>query len=451
MYVLFPDSWEATFAACGIYVDSKQLEAARRVVEGYLQSHPDSPEMQLALASVLIREGRAEEALKVLGETTSSGNAAPGITTLTALCHAVMQDWQRVIDVAGSSDLKSQALAARFILAAAQVKMGGKEEAATALTPADNEGAFGGRVGAIVSHALGSSTPPLSDSDSALSSALASNDEALVDFASGTAYQMAKLHDVAYLALKRVDSALSADSDYLLGLLYSSLPHVVRIEEVGQEAEALAESHATPRAWLGCAAIFRQLEDVDSERDALDRAAETGPEDPLVFLRRGDFFAGQKDTKTAVTEYRRLLKLRPDDPVGNNNLAYYLLLTGGDLTEALNAAQLAAKGLPYDPHVRHTLGVAQLRTGDLEQSRMNLSSALERMPGDPSLLLDYGQLLIALGGKDNIQSGRRHIESALNSARTLELDFDRKSEAEDILAKTPVPDPSPEVATSGAA
>ena len=442
MYALFPDSREATLAICGIYVDFKQLEQAKRVVEAYLESHPSDPEMQLTQASVLFREGRADQALEVLGKATSPGDIAPGITTLTALSHAISQEWQSVVDVAGPSDPKSMALATRFILAAAYTQTGLKDKAAAILTRADEEAPFGGRVGAVILNALGRSTIELTDAETALSSALAANTDALVDFASGAAYQVAKLHDAAYLAFKRVDSALPGDSDYLLGFLFASLPNVARIEDVGQEARALAEKHATrPRAWLGCAALFQELGDVPGERAALDKAAETGPEDPLVFLRRGDFFARQKDLDTAITEYRRLLQLRPDDPVGNNNLAYQLLLTGGDLTEALNAAQLAAKGLPYDPHVLHTLGVAQLRAGDFEQSKMNLRSALERMPGEPSLLLDYGQVLIALGDTEN---GRRHIESALKTTSVLGLDFDRKSEAEDILAKTPVPEPAPE-------
>jgi Flp pilus assembly protein TadD len=119
--------------------------------------------------------------------------------------------------------------------------------------------------------------------------------------------------------------------------------------------------------------------------------------------------------------------------VANNNLAYYLLLKEQDPAQALHHAQLAAKGLPNDPHVLHTLGVALLRTGDLEQSRTNLTMALQLMPGDPALLLDYGQLLIALGDTEN---GRRHIESALASSRAIGLDFDRQEEAEKILEKT---------------
>ncbi len=451
MYALFPDSRESTLATCNTYVDSSQLGRARKILEVYLQSHPGDPAVQLTQASVLFCEGHADEALRVLGEMKPPADFAPGVTTLTALCHAVTDDWQGVIDLAGANDPKSTSLAARFIFAAAHVKMGQQDKAAEVLTQPDKEEPFGGRPGVIILHVLGHSTGSLTDDEVALSNALASTPNALVDFISGVAYREAKLQDDAYLAFKRVDAATAGESDFLLDLLFRSLPNAARVKDMKLESLALAEEHSTsPRAWLGCAAVLQKLGDVEGERAALDKAAETGPNDPRVFLRRGDFFERQKDIGAAIMEYRHHLQIRPDDPVGNNNLAYNLSLADEDLPQALKSAQLAADALPQDPRVLHTLGVVQLRSGDLEQSKVSLTSALQRMPGEPSLLFDYGKLLIALG---ETEDGQRHIESALNTTRVLGVDFPRKSEAEEILAKIsaakPVPEPSPEEKAPG--
>ncbi len=95
-----------------------------------------------------------------------------------------------------------------------------------------------------------------------------------------------------------------------------------------------------------------------------------------------------------------------------------------------SGAPWAAEKLPRDPHVLHTLGVAQLRSGELEQSEVNLTNALQFRPGDPTLLLDYGQLLIKKG---DTEAGRRQILSALNSARILSVEFEREAEAQQIL------------------
>ena len=441
MYALFPDSRAATLAACGIYVDFKELERAKRIVENYLQSHPADAEMRLTQASIMFREGHADDALTVLSEVSSPGVFATGVTTLNALCHGVAQNWQMVIDAGADEDLQSMSLALRFILTSAYIETGQQDKAVSVLTATDQDEPSGGRMGAIILESLGSPSIPLTPSEANLASAMAVTPGVLADFASGAAYQVAKLHEEAYRAFMRVDDALSDGNEFVLDRMYRSLPSVANVDDVGQIAWDLAEEHATDlSAWLGCAAILQRLGDVDRERAALEKAAEIGADDPRVILARAQFFAQQENIPSAINEYRRYLQLRPDDPVVNNNLAYNLLLAGEDLPGALKSAQIAAQALPGDPRVQHTLGVAQLRSGDLEESRFSLTSALEGQPGDPAVLLDYGQLLIALG---DVENGRRHIVSALNSARVLGLDFSRASEAEEILAKTPGGAPIP--------
>lgn len=432
MFALFPGSREATLAIASIYMDLKRSAHAERVVGGYLAKHPSDPEMQLTMAAILVRAGRVEEALKVLDAIASPGPMAPGITTLAALAHAALENWQGVIDTAAPADPQTMSLAARFILTAAYANQGNTDEAAAALLPSDRDEPFGGQAGGLILQALGHTTAGVTDKELALAGELAADPAVLVDFAAGVAYQLAKFHDKAYQAFSRVDAKLAEDSEYLLSLMFRSLPLATEVDDVAKEAQALAARHADNSAtWLACAVILQQLEDVAAERIALDKAVEIGADNPMAYQQRGDFYARQDDLATAITQYRRVLELRPDDPIASNNLAYYLLLTNGDTNEALHAAQLAAQGLPYEPRILHTLGVAQLRVGDLEQSKKNLTMALERMPGNPSLLLDYGQLMIKQG---EAEQGRRIIESALITANVLGLDFERKAEAENILA-----------------
>jgi len=52
-------------------------------------------------------------------------------------------------------------------------------------------------------------------------------------------------------------------------------------------------------------------------------------------------------------------------------------------------------------------------------------------PGDPTLLLDFGALLIEKGEKE---AGQRHIRLAIEYANRLGLDFPRKAEAESLVA-----------------
>jgi len=126
-----------------------------------------------------------------------------------------------------------------------------------------------------------------------------------------------------------------------------------------------------------------------------------------------------------------VLARHPDNPAASNNLSYLLLMTDGDLAEALKYAEAAVEDLPNDASVRHTLGVCQLRTGDYENSRRNLGMALELRPGDPTLMLDFGLLLDAEGEKAR---AAQHLALALTYADQFKLDFPRRAEAEAYLA-----------------
>ncbi len=432
MFALFPDSREAVMAACGIYVDSGYISVARRVVESYLESNNDDGEIKLALAAILFREENIDGALAALGEIDQR-DLAPSVTMITALGYAFKGDWQRVVDVAASTDRDTMPLATRLILVAASIEMDQKKSAAPYLFSADKSKPVSGPGVGVILHALGDDSVELPDRERQFAAALGANDRALADFASGIAFQDAKLHDAAFQSLRKVESALAVENDYLLGFLFSSLPYLT-LADPKEESLAIAEKHKeNPRAWLGYASILAKVGDVDGRRSALDKALATGPNDPIVLLQRGDFFADQKEYASAVTAYRGLLELRPNDPVGNNNLAYNLLLTGGDPAEALKAAERAMEGVPYDAHVLHTLGVAQLRAGQLEASKESFAKALERRPGDPALLLDYGRLLIERGENEQ---GIRFVQSALDTAQRLDIVFEQRAEAEEILSST---------------
>lgn len=446
MYALFPDSGEAALLTSRIYVQDKQLEEAARILQGCLNVHPEDLEVKLALASVLFRQRRIDEILPMLDGAVVTEKMAPAYAALEALSHSLKPNWKQVIDGVKAHDAASMSLETRFILFAAYVETGQKDEAAALLVQNGKEERLGGRIGAIISHALNSSSTPLYGGDALLAKVLSSDDAALADFVSGAAYQLAKFYDAAYMAFKRTDSALSVDNDLLLTLQFRNLSNSTRIEDVGKEALTLAEEHASSiRAWLECAAIELKYKDIEREEIALEQALELGTNNAGIFLLRGDFYSRQRDYDAALFEYRRALRIEPDNPVTNNNLAYYILLTGGDVNEALKAAELAARGLANNPNVLHTLGVAQLRSGDLEKSTKNLRAALSGMPSDPSLLLDYGQLLITLG---DTEGGRRHIESALHTTQVFGLDFDRQKEAESLLKETATPKSSPGLNTS---
>ena len=433
MYALFPESRNATMAIAAAYVDAGELELSRTALETYLMSAPNDDQARFLEASIHFREGNPESSLKILEDLALRGELSDGVTTLTALCQAAGEDWNGVIETVAPKNPKRTTAAAKLMLAAAYIQTGAQDKAAELMMANGVENVPGGATGAIVAKALGADIPGLSDRGNDLVEALNSTDGMLVRFAAGAAYEQAKMYEAAYRAYDQIDIAIGSANDYLAERILANVGHVTGAEDV---AKAVAERHPNSvMTWLAYATLLGMEGDSDAERAALENAAAAAPEDPRVNMRRGQFFVRQGDPEAAIDAYRAVLAVDPENPVVNNNLAYQLLTSGGDTAEALAAAGRAAKALPNEPGVLHTFGVAQLEAGNLDGSAESLRSALQARPGDPDILFDYARLLIAQGENE---AAKPYIESALDSARLLDLAFQRKPEAEQLLLDTEV-------------
>ncbi|MBM3288882.1 MAG: hypothetical protein FJY92_01900, partial [Candidatus Hydrogenedentes bacterium] len=191
------------------------------------------------------------------------------------------------------------------------------------------------------------------------------------------------------------------------------------------------EYPAMASAWIGQAAVQAAIRDADGQKASLDKATEVEPANAQVWRQLAQFYSEKSDYAALLDASRHVFELMPDDPYVANNVAYCILQTNGDANEALGLAQKAYEKLPRNAEVIHTLGLAQVRAGDAAEARKNLTAALEMRPGDPTLMLDFGKLLIDQG---EAEDGKTNIRLALQYAEQLGLDFPRKAEAEAAAA-----------------
>jgi tetratricopeptide (TPR) repeat protein len=318
----------------------------------------------------------------------------------------------------------------RLLMAAASIKANRPDEAAKLLAVTEKSRPPAGQTGLVILQALGQPSDGLDPDEAALAKLLSADPGTLSTFALASACQAAQLHDAAYDLFRKLEPTLGENPDFLRSM-FASLARCLRLEKPEDEARSLAERHAGGvAAWLGWGGVARALDDAKAEREALDKAIAVDPKDPDVWFQLGQYEERQKDIKAAGEAYKKLAETRPDDPFAKNNAAYCLLMTGGDAKEALDLAEKAKEKLPTNASVLHTLGVAQLRTGNLEESQKNLAMALELRPGDPTLLLDFGLLLVA---QNHVEEGKADIDLALRYADQLGLDFPRREEAAKAL------------------
>ncbi|MCC6490361.1 MAG: tetratricopeptide repeat protein [Candidatus Hydrogenedentes bacterium] len=437
-YALFPDVPEIALNLSQAYLDARLLDDAKQLLTRAVEAAPDDPGLKIGLATVELHAANSGETLRLVEGLEGPQDSMNQAVLLETLAHLTSGNWQGAIEKAALLPEGRLRMVGRVIAAAAHLKNGQPGEAAVSHEETGAQGPAGGRAGLVILHALGKTAPELANADdTALAQLLAKDPALLADFAYGTACQMAELNDEAFAAYERVVAKATDGSAPLLPLLFATLSKSVRTTDTASRAREIALRHeSVPAAWVGLAAFLRATDDVAGEREALDKAAQAGPNEPQVHLQRGIYFETQGDLAAAQEEYRRLLELRPDDPIGNNNLAYCLLSSNSDAEEARGHALRAAEALPNDAHVMHTLGVAELRTGALAESEKHLQGALELMPGEPTLLLDYGLLLVAKGMP---AEGRIQAQAALSYAQLFGLEFPRRAEAEDLLEKIPAP------------
>jgi uncharacterized protein (TIGR03790 family) len=121
--------------------------------------------------------------------------------------------------------------------------------------------------------------------------------------------------------------------------------------------------------------------------------------------------AGEHDK--AVTRYRRVLELNPENPIALNNLAYALAVHQNNPQEALPLAQKAYGIAKASPNICDTLGWVHHLLGDNEKARGVLEEALKGGRGSSEMHFHAAVVYDALGQKQ---------QAAEALARALELD-----------------------------
>lgn len=190
--------------------------------------------------------------------------------------------------------------------------------------------------------------------------------------------------------------------------------------------EAFRRAHQAEPDTSSLMRLFRVLSTQDGGKPALQLAEQWvkgHPQDFVVRKALADGYARAGNLADARQSYQAAAKMRPDDPEVLNNLANVQLLLKDPA--AIKTAELALGKAPGNALVIDTLGWALLQNGQSERALQLLRDARLRQPNNPEIRYHLGA---ALAQNGRTTEAKEELEAALRSGA-----FENSADAKKLL------------------
>jgi tetratricopeptide (TPR) repeat protein len=156
---------------------------------------------------------------------------------------------------------------------------------------------------------------------------------------------------------------------------------------------------------------YRLKGDLNSAADAFRRSSQAAPKDTAALLRLGMMMDGANHPDQAQPVYEQILKIRPDNAVALNNLAFIKAEKGVDLDQALTMAQRALQQSPNTAAFADTLGWVYVRKNVTDEAVKIFVDLISKQPSNPTFHYHYALALLLKGDRP---SARRELETAIH-------------------------------------
>lgn len=146
-----------------------------------------------------------------------------------------------------------------------------------------------------------------------------------------------------------------------------------------------------------------------------EKSIKDNPREPGLFILAGELYDAKGDWDNARNLYQQALTIQPDNPLASNNLAYGMLVHGGNVDMALGLAQTARRGVPESPSFADTLGWAYYQKGIYQTAINQFQEALQlaEKHGTPDESTLHYHLGMAYQKANQMQQARQQLEKAV--------------------------------------
>lgn len=144
--------------------------------------------------------------------------------------------------------------------------------------------------------------------------------------------------------------------------------------------------------------------------DAYQHARQLDPKRKGILAAIGSAQSELGDSTGAIDSYRKALAETPDNAFVLNNLAYLLVETHGDLTEANRLVSEGLRKAPDNSSLKDTLGWVEVQQGNTSAALPLLSGLARKEPDNVTFLYHYAVALFRSGDHNG---AKRELETAL--------------------------------------
>src|SRR6185312_857594 len=168
----------------------------------------------------------------------------------------------------------------------------------------------------------------------------------------------------------------------------SLLADLGKTQEAVAEAKKLIDGTHDREAYMTLSEIYEKAKDWTGMAKALDQAeslSKTTDEKENVYFMRGTMLERQKQYDAAEAEFRKVLKIAPDNTSAMNYLGYMLADRNVRLPEAKDLIAKAVQLEPNNYAYLDSLGWVYFRLNDFPEAEQNLRRALDLQGNDPTV------------------------------------------------------------------
>jgi tetratricopeptide (TPR) repeat protein len=198
-------------------------------------------------------------------------------------------------------------------------------------------------------------------------------------------------------------------------------------------------------AWRMSGYIYNARKEYTSALPFLAKALKIDSTDALAWFEFGTSLERTQDKKKAVLAFKRVLSLRPDDPVAANYLAYMWAEQGVNLDSARTLLTMALRQDSLNGAYLDSYAWIYYKMGFLDTANAYIVKALSHLDDDPIVYTHYGDILIKKGNySDALAAYKNGLKFAVPDKASIEEinDLKNKIRGVEILLKSQDAKPS---------